>query len=390
MIYFARRLFAGLLMTCVFASASAQVSSTGQSLPGLEAFDEAMQTLMSKYKYPGGSLAVAYQGRLVFNKAYGDAKRGFSSNTPMTPGHRMRIGSMSKLITAVAALKAVEQGVLDLDRPFVDIMGYSKPVSDYADARITKVTLRQLLQNHAGWTIDRSRDPVFDPVPKCPHQSLRWLTSMKLDAEPGHLYSYSNISFCLAQQAIEKATGRKYEEYVKTEIAAPSGIKSWQFGTVRPKVDEPEYFAVSGDRRLLDSYFEDIGGAGAWTSTAEDYVRFWTALRGYKGFSLLKPTTFAQLHRRPEAAGSANLGLHYGLGVRARHLDNGGYNFSHTGSLPGTSAFTVSLSSGWSAAVIFNTRVSPHSLYEQAANDADRSMLLAVRQSKPPEGELYP
>jgi CubicO group peptidase (beta-lactamase class C family) len=389
---FTRQLLVWLLMTFAFSPAFAQtpVPSVGQSLPGLEAFDEAMQAIMANHKYPGGTLAVAFQGRMVLNKAYGVAKKSFNSSTPMAADQRMRIASMSKLITAVAALKVAEQGKLDLDKPFVETMGYSTIGMDYADSRITKVTLRQLLQNHAGWTIDRNQDPVFDRMPPCPYRSARWLSTMKLDAEPGQLWSYSNISFCFAQQAIEKATGRKYEDYVKAEIAEPFGIKSWEFATLRGKPDEPDYISQVGDRGSDENInFEAIGGAGAWTSTAADYVRFWTALRGYKGQALLKPASFAQLHGRPQAAASVTSPLFYGLGVRARILENGSHNLWHTGSLPGTSSFGVSFASGWSIVAIFNSRV-PQAARDQAVSETDRLLNQAARKSKPPEGELLP
>jgi CubicO group peptidase (beta-lactamase class C family) len=106
----------GLMSTAVFAQTTAPV---GQSLPGLEAFDEAMQTIMKDSNYPGGTLVVAFQGRILLNKAYGNAKQGFSGSTPMAVDQRMRIASMSKLITSVAALKAAEQGKLDLDKPWL-------------------------------------------------------------------------------------------------------------------------------------------------------------------------------------------------------------------------------------------------------------------------------
>jgi CubicO group peptidase (beta-lactamase class C family) len=391
MTQFIRKLLSWLLVVCALSPAFAQTPSAGQSLPGLEAFDGAMQTIISNQKYPGGTLAVAFQGRLVFNKAYGVAKKGFSGTTPMVVDQRMRIASMSKLITAVAALKAAEQGKLDLDKPFVESMGYSTQSSDYADARVTKITLRQLLQNHAGWTIDRSQDPIFERVPPCPHRSARWISTMKLDAEPGQLYSYSNISFCLVQQAIEKATGRKYEEYVKTEIAAPAGINSWEFATLRGKADEPDYVVQDGDKGSSDANidFESLGGAGAWTSSAADYVRLYTALRGYKGQALLKPESFAQLHSRPQAAASASTPGYYGLGVLTRALDNGGHNLWHTGSLPGTSSYGASYASGWTIVAIFNSRV-PQAIRNQAMGEVDRLLGQAPGKSKRPEGELSP
>jgi CubicO group peptidase (beta-lactamase class C family) len=373
------------------SNAQTPAVAAGQSMPGMEAFDEAMQTLMQNGNYPGATLAVAFQGRLLLNKAYGNAKKGLGGSTPMAVDQRMRIASMSKLITAVAALKAAEQGKLDLDQPFAKLLGFSNAASDYADPRVLQITTRQLLQNHAGWTIDRASDPAFERVPPCPQRSARWASTMKLDAEPGQLYSYSNINFCLAQQVIEKATGQKYEDFVKTEIAAPAGIKSWEFATLRGKADEPEYIMQSGDKGspYANLDFESLGGAGAWTSTASDYVRFLSALRNHGGRSLLSAASFAQLHTRPSAAASASTPVYYGLAVRARLLDNGRFNLWHSGSLPGTSSLGLSYASGWNIVVIFNSRVAG-SDRDQSVGDTDRLLGQAAGKTKVLAGEIAP
>ncbi|GAA5165375.1 serine hydrolase domain-containing protein [Viridibacterium curvum] len=382
------------VLLCLFcvgvlqASAQTPVAVSGQSLPGMEALDEAMQSLMQNNGYPGGTLAVAFQGRLVLNKAYGLAKSGVFSKTPMQVDQRMRIASMSKLITAVAALKAAEQGKLDLDQPFVKLLGFPANPAEYADPRVLQITVRQLLQNHAGWTIDRAKDPMFERTPACPGSAARWLANVKLDAEPGQLYSYGNINFCLAQQVIEKATGQKYVDFVKTHIAAPAGIRSWEFATLRGKDDEPEYVSENGSAYSgID--FESLGGAGAWTSTAADYVRFLSALRNHGGRSLLSAASFAQLYGRPAAAASAGNPVYYGLGVRARMLDATRVNLWHSGSLPGTSSLGLSYASGWNIVVIFNSRVAGPDR-DQATGDTDRLLGQAAGKIRLPPGEIAP
>jgi CubicO group peptidase (beta-lactamase class C family) len=270
-------------------------------------------------------------------------------------------------------------------------MGYSAKAEDYADARVRQVTIRQLLQNHAGWTIDRSQDPMFERVPPCPGRAARWLGSMKLDAEPGQLYSYSNINFCLAQLAIEKVTGQKYEDFVKSQIATPVGIKSWEFATLRSKSDEPEYVMQSGDKGspYTNLDFEALGGAGAWTSTASDYARFLNALRAYRGVTLLSAASLAQLYARPAAAASATAPSFYSLGVRTRVFDNNRFTAWHSGSLPGTSTTGLSYSNGWVVVAFFNSRV-PGSDRQEAVGDTDRLLGQAAGKSKPPAGELPP
>lgn len=97
-------------------------------------------------------------------------------------------------------------GKLDLDKPIVQVPGFSEKAADYLDERVTAIMLRHLLQDHAGWVIDRSNDPMFEHSPPCPNGIARWLSAQKLQADPGQLYSYSNLNFCLAQLAIEKST----------------------------------------------------------------------------------------------------------------------------------------------------------------------------------------
>ena len=386
-----------VLLCAVFAlpPVAAQTTPTaGQAIPGLEAFDDAMLALLTKNNYPGATLAVAYKGKLVLDKAYGFAKKGLANDTPMAAGQRMRLASLSKWITAAAALKAAEQGKLDLDKPIVQLLGFSENPADYADARVTAITLRQLLQNHAGWMIDRNNDPMFERSPPCPNSAARWLSAQKLQTDPGQLYSYSNLNFCLAQLAIEKASGQKYTDFVLTQIAAPAGIKSWEFATLRGKADEPEYTANSTDRisAYLNLDFESLGGAGAWTSSAADYLRFMVAQRWQMNGSpmpLLSAASIAQLSARPAAAASATAAVYYGLGVNARPVANGEVNVFHSGSLPGTSSYAVSYANGWSLVAIFNGRVASD-IRDASVAETGRRLSDAISKSGQPAGEIRP
>jgi CubicO group peptidase (beta-lactamase class C family) len=380
-----------LVALSAMANAQTNLPATGKALPGLEAFDEVMLATLSKNDYTGGTLAVSYQGRMVLNKAYGFAKKGFTSNTPMAVDQRMRIASMSKWITSVAMLKAAEQGKLNLDQPVAEILGWSQKPADYADPRALKITVRQLVQNHAGWTIDRTNDPMFERVPPCPSGAERWASRQKLETEPGQHYSYSNINFCIAQLALEKATGQAYQDFVKTQIAQPLGLSSWQFATLRGADDEPEYASSQGpdSNPYTNLNFEALGAAGAWTSTSSDYVRFLSALRGYKGQTLLKAESMAQLTARPASADGASKPVYYGLGANIRAMDGARFNAWHHGSLPGTTSFGASFANGWTVFAVFNRRLTSDKR-DAATVEFDRSLSQAIGKSGRPEGEISP
>ncbi|MEN9539067.1 MAG: D-aminoacylase [Pseudomonadota bacterium] len=380
-----------LLALCGLSSGQTGVPVAGQVVPGLEAFDAVMQATLAKHDYPGGTLAVAYQGRMVLNKAYGYAKRGLTGNVPMATDQRMRIASMSKWITGAAVLKAAEQGKLKLDQPLVDVLGWSQTPGDYVDPRAMKITVRHLVQNHAGWTIDRANDPMFERVPACPGSAERWVSRKKLDADPGHLYSYGNINFCLAQLALEKATGQAYADYVRTHIAQPLGISSWQLALARGSADEPEYTATQGadSNPYTQIDMEALGAAGAWTSSASDYVRFLSGLRGYRGKAVLAPEFLAQMIARPVAGDAAGKPVYYGLGANIRVLEGGGYNAWHHGSLAGTTSFGASYANGWTVFAVFNRRL-PRETRDAATIEFDRAISQAIGRSGRPDGEISP
>jgi CubicO group peptidase (beta-lactamase class C family) len=75
--------------------------------------DAQVLSYLDNSNVPGATVAVTVNGRLVLSKGYGVAD--LDAGTQMQPWHRSRIGSVSKLITAIAALQLVEQGELDLD-----------------------------------------------------------------------------------------------------------------------------------------------------------------------------------------------------------------------------------------------------------------------------------
>ncbi len=364
---------------------------TGQALPGLQVFDQAMLATLDQHGYPGGTLAVTYQGRLVLNRAYGFADPSLFTRKPMAVDQRMRIASLSKAITAVAVSVAAQRGLLALDASLVQAMGWPTDPSTYADPRLAQITLRQLLQNHAGWVIDRARDPMFQTTPACPSSAQAWFSAQKLVAEAGQAFSYSNINFCLVQLALEKATGQAYADFVRQHIAQPLGITSWQLAQATPGPDEPAYAPAPGARNTdipTQAILSGLGGAGAWTSSASDYLRLYNALRGYGSAPLIGAEFLAALWQRPAAPEGASRPWFYGLGMFVRDLDGGRVNFWHHGSLEGTTSFAASYANGWAVAAIFNGRLAGSANREEASLQLDRTLGAAMRASTPPQGAL--
>ena len=365
---------------------------SGEALPGLEAFDQAMLTLLEENYLPGGTLAVAYQGRLVLAKGYGVARKGFTTSEPMQPKIRLRIASLSKPITAVAVMLLVESGRVALDEPVLKALGDAAPAAkDLRDPRVARITVRQLLEHRGGWDSGRSQDPMLETSPLCPSRIKRFIETTTLDFTPGEKFVYSNVDYCVLGRIIEKVSGEPYADFIKKAIAAPLGIKSFEIGSRDGLLpDEGEYFGSQfpGGRTASPNGFaiEAMDSLGGWVTTAADYLRFLIALDGTHKPALLTPEIYAELIARPNAADVSGTPTYYAKGFRVRPVGGAGANIWHAGSLPGTLSFAEKLATGWSYVAIFNKRTETG----QASNRIERLLNEASRKvTKPTEGDLF-
>ena len=356
---------------------------TGYALPGLEAFDAEMTALMEKWNIPGGSLAVAKDGRLLLAHGYGVANR--ETGEAVQPTHLFRLASLAKPMTAVAILQLVETGKLGLDDKVLPILGEIGPRPEViSDARVHDITIRHLLQHSAGFDRATVGDPVFMPriaeaagrqggpfPPNC-QTVLRDSLERKLQFTPGDRYAYSNVGYCILGQVVERVTGISFEHYVRENILAPSGADRLQLSrtmesgegevTYHDHAEAPLVLAVPGYNRTMTARpygmlpLEALSAVGGWSGAPVDYLRFLLAIDGQRGNPLLNPTTFAVLldNPIPLRAGNAKTAF-YGLGVFIRQISDT-IIWWHDGSQPGTFSFFIRRPEGYSWVVAFNSR----------------------------------
>jgi N-acyl-D-amino-acid deacylase len=348
-----------------------------------------MKRFMRERSIPGGALAVVKDRRLVHARGYGWADR--EKQTQATASSLFRIASLSKPITAVAVLKLVEQARLDLEARVFDLLALEKHrLPDRPlDARWRSVTVRQLLHHTGGWDREKSFDPMFRSrliareleatPPARPHDILRYMLGQPLDFDPGTRYAYSNFGYCLLGRVIERVSNRAYEDFVRREVLAPAGATRMRLGASLEDGragDEARYY--TGDdakaRNVFDREPRDVplpyGGFcleamdahGGWIASVTDLARFLAALDAPRGKALLRPRTRELLAEPPPAPAwrkpdGAQEEAFYACGwmVRPRRKE-GGANWWHMGSLPGTAALLVRRWDGVSYAALFNQR----------------------------------
>ncbi len=130
----------------------------------------------------------------------------------MTPATPVRVASISKLVVAVAVMRLVEAGTLDLDRDVSGWLGWRLRNPAFPDA---PVTLRQLLSHTSG--IDDGpgyRVPLGQTL-ESEMAAGHW------SAAPGTRFSYANLNYGIVATVMEAATGQRFDRLMTAQVLAP-------------------------------------------------------------------------------------------------------------------------------------------------------------------------
>lgn len=227
-----------------------------------------------------GAVLVTRDGQTLFEGAYGLADR--EKNVPNTLSTQFRVGSMNKMLTAVAIMQLVQAGTLRLD----GTLGTYIP--DYPNTEMaSKVTIHHLL-THTGGTGD-----IFGPAfnanrleLRTPADYLELYGTRSLQFQPGAQFSYSNYGFMLLGAIIERVTGKSYYDLVAERIHAPAQL------TATASLPEDSlvaaravgYMRPGGAVLVSNAMTLPYRGtpAGGGYSTVGDFARFAVAVREHK------------------------------------------------------------------------------------------------------------
>ena len=363
---------------------------TGPEVAGMEAFDRFVADLMHRYNLPGGALAIVKDARLVFARGYGLAD--IQNQEPVRPDSLFRIASLSKQVTAVAVLKLVEEGRLDLDEKAFEILSdFSEPEGASRDPSIGQITVRHLLHHAGGWDKEVAGfDPMWAPARiaretgaaqpiSCP-DVIHFMLGQPVDFDPGTRYAYANFGYCVLGRIIEKKTDQDYETYIKEHILAPTGIGSMRIGgsLLDDRADGEVRYYYHDPYRRVRSVFPDgpervpwpYGGfyvrgkdsSGGWIASAVDVVRLVSALDGSRPPSPLLPETVDLMLSRHDPP-LRDTSWYYAMGWTVRPVGDS-LRWSHGGSLPGAAAQIRRTHDGVTWALLFNSKSEQHSDFQ--------------------------
>ena len=275
---------------------------------------------MAFYGVPGVGIALIDGGDIVWARGYGIRKAGHSA--PVTPQTYFEAGSISKPVAAVAALRLVERGVLDLDTDVNDLLvSWRVPANEDWQPR---VTLRHLLSHTAGLTVHGFPGYARDADLPTLLQVLDGTkpantTPIRIDAIPGTRFRYSGGGYCVLQQLLIDVTNMPFPALMHELVLAPVGMVQSTYAQPLPERlwgdaatgHRFDGVSVSGGWHV----YPEMAAAGLWT-TASDLARFVIAVQGAvagEPDALLSREMSAQL-LAPQLPDPARPALHMGLG----------------------------------------------------------------------------
>ena len=342
-------------------------------LPGLKPLDSMVNRVMRNLRLEGATVALVKNEKLVYAKGFGFADK--DNNVKVEPYHRFRIGSVSKLITAIAILKLVDQGKIGLDDYVFGEKGIlkGKPYDKVSNRNVYQIKVKHLLNHTGGWSLITYGDPMFIPhkIHKMDKVSypiefddvIKFVLTRHLPYRPGTRFDYSNFGYCLLGRVIEEVTGDDYDEWVIDNILKPNGINNMaiagNFEKDRLK-NEVKYYDYSVDNQQLSftgsgkmAYkpygaddIEMLGPAGGWLANSVDLMRVLVLVDGYS--NRYKDILSKDLiNKMVNGVG----GVKQPLGWRSVN----GSHWWRTGTLSGTSALLTRDENGYSWVIISNT-----------------------------------
>lgn len=323
------------------------------------------QKLIDEFQVPGAMVAVAKNGELFYEKAFGYRDR--EEQWPVNLDTVFGIGSITKSFSCVAIMQLQEQGKLSVHDPVVTYL----PEFRTPDEEQTKaITIHHFMTHTLGFpplpslipAMQRSleADPTaadllkaFEAQCQKPIDTFEELMayigdlSFELIGKPGEQFSYSNDAFGLLGAIVERVTGKSYEAYVKDHILQPLGMDRSVFHVEELGADDncamlytPQ--VQEGVREVLRAPLwwdsPSMRAAGFLKASARDMLQYAELFRTGglgKGTRIISEESTAQMVT-PHAKIDPLRSYGYGLGILP--FSEGRTLVQHTGGLKGITA----------------------------------------------------
>jgi CubicO group peptidase (beta-lactamase class C family) len=342
-----------LALTCAGLAQPASNAPLSLAPDRLKRIDSVLDRYVTDHQVAGVVALILRDGKPAYEHAAGWAD--VEAGRKMTMDTVFRIASQTKAFTSTAVLSLVEEGKIGINEPVSDfIPTFAKTTVavktasgvDIVPAR-RRITIADLLTHTAGisYGTDMQVASLYAPKDLGPAAGYGWYTADKDEpicttmerlgtlpfvAQPGEAFVYgynTDILGCV----VEKASGMPLDEFIRTRITDPLGLKDTRFflppaqrdrlaavyltGPDHKFVRAPE--GAKGQGHYVDGPRKSFAGGAGLTSTARDYARFLEMIRkggALDGVRILGTRTVQLMTTNQSGTLHSNTGLGFGFG----------------------------------------------------------------------------
>ena len=227
---------------------------------------DSLFNILEKENQAMGSVAISQNGKIVYQRAIGFIENQDNTIQKANENSKYRMGSISKMFTAVLIFQLIEAKKLKLETKLSKFFK-TIPNSD-------KITIAHLLQHRSGiFNFTDAEDyAAIAYTPQTQAKMVELISSYPTDFQPDSKTSYSNSNFVLLGFIIEKIYKKTYAEVLKIQICDKIGLKNTYFSTgIDTKNNEANSFAyIENWEKMPPTHSSVCHGAGALAATAQD------------------------------------------------------------------------------------------------------------------------
>ena len=261
---------------------------------------------------PGAAVAVVGRQDTIREEVYGVT--GGPASSAITPDTVFLIRSISKSVTALAVLMAVQDGMVDLDTPISTYLPEFSVHSRFQEHPEDVMTLRHMLSHRAGFTHDPPAGIDLDH----PGYFTRYIAKVSetwLRFPVGYRMEYSNYGYDLAGYILEVRSGMPFADYLQEKVLLPVGMVDSSFDLEIVEGREGRAIGHDGNGNVVSVPLPEIAAAGLYSSLRDmsKYGQFHLNEGVVDGHRLLREDLMEQYHSIQLARPDQRTGYTFGL-----------------------------------------------------------------------------
>lgn len=378
------RLLIGAVCISILLSAfSGEIQAKGQM--DFTEIDRYAEKEMDIQAVKGISYAIIKDGKVVHKKAFG--KSGLQAK--MKPDTPVRLGSLSKTITAMAVLQLADRKTVSLD----ERIGNYLPWFELKDRKAAgQITIRHLLNHTSGISGNDGLLRLAQNKTKTIKDTVRSLQDLELRGEPGKDFEYSNLNYTILGAIIEEVTGKSFKAYIEDNIFAPLEM-SHSYLTVQEAQKDGlskgygSWFGILSPSYM--PYMENAVPSGLMISTAEDLAKLLTVMmnngESSNGMPILSESAVKEMNKPVGKIDFFENSL-YGMGWLSRET-NGVRVVGHPGDLDSIARTDMYMIPGKKLGLVVLSNTNTGTFAPGSSHRITEGILALMAGNKPVPGE---